>query len=242
MASRVRAFYNWLWDTDRLEDYLEHNLADRLKMPPKETDVDEPLSLEQVQKLLLLSPTIEHYAMCLTILRTGLRRGELNSLRTEGITAPTTEGGLGRAFISGKRKSYSVPFTEDVYLALKAIAPPEGYVFYGLNPSRPLAPNTISRKIHEAFEAAGIKMASNGPQMLRHTWVVFNKERASTAVTAALARHDPTVTMKTYGRFGDPFLDQEFQRVQDSIELPGLPQHLGTQRTLPLEELEEVRT
>ncbi|MCH8987936.1 MAG: site-specific integrase [Chloroflexi bacterium] len=105
----------------------------------------------------------------------------------------------------------------------------------GRDPVTPVTPNLTSKWVSDALDAAGINADTNRPQILRHTFNAMVKRRASTENTARMSRHDPMLTMRVYGRLGDPEIDAEYIKVSATINLPPPPAHLGIQHQLPME-------
>ena len=235
LASRLRAFYTWLWQRGELDDFLIYNPFDRLRLPPVGKDVLQPLSPDQVNQLLASPPTRRHYIICRAFIEAGFRRRELCSLTVDGLEAPT--GKLpGRAFATGKTGNWGVLLTPTLYRLLKSIAPASGYVFHGKTPERPLSADLVTHMVGETFAAAALKMEHNGPQILRHTFSVRMKQATSTAAAAAFTRHDVGVSMRTYGRFSDVYMGEEFTKVNESLPLKEEPWWFGQQQPLGLED------
>lgn len=235
-AARLRAFYNWLWKRKKyIRKYTQTNLFDDIEMPNKGGDILTPLTEANVVQLLSSAPTMRQYAAMIVCVGAGLRRGEASRIRAE-LMEPATETSPARVFFDGGKKgNASVPVTQKIYDALKDIAPPKGYVFHGRDPGSPITPNAFTSMVADAFKAAGISADMNGPQILRHTFNAMVKRRASTENTARMSRHDPMLTMRVYGRLGDPEIDAEYIKVSATINLPPPPKHLGIQHQLPME-------
>ncbi len=238
IAGRVKALYTWLWKRGMLDDYVQYNLFDRIDLPSKPKDaVPTPLTQAQAQHLLQSAPSSLHFDVCYTLLRTGVRRGELQSMKAENLEPPVTEGGPGRIWITGKTGSYSILVPPEAYRYLTARAPESGYIFPGRYAGEPVAVNWISALVHQAFAMAELDMGNghNGPQILRHTFASWSKQHTdNTAASAALAHHSLNMHVSTYGRISDGYLGEQLMKMTKAVELPDKPWWFSAQGTLPL--------
>lgn len=239
MAGRLRAFYNWLW---RRKKYLRQHGSNPfaedgdIEMPDKWDEPYFPLTLEQVYALLAAAPDMEHYALIYCLVRTGIRRGELRTLRADRLEAPVVDGSPGHAsFEHGKRGLATIPIDPDGYQMLKDIAPSTGYVFHGRDINVPYHADTISEMVARVFDLSGVDSPVKGPQMLRHTFVALFKTRSTNAaMSAQVARHDIDMNTRVYGRLGSAEVDAEYMKVVPNIPMPPPPAHLGMQGQMAL--------
>jgi site-specific recombinase XerD len=82
----VRSFSSWACE----EGYLEENIMQRLKLPRLPTTQPEPLSEEDIRKVLAVSldhtlERLRNYSMLVLFLDTGLRLNELITLKQSRI-------------------------------------------------------------------------------------------------------------------------------------------------------------
>jgi len=240
MASAVRTFYNWLWRRKKyLREFGDNPFGENgdVEMPDKWDEPYFPLTLEQVHTLLAAVPDMEHYALVYCLVRSGLRRGELRTLRADRLEAPVDDESPGHAaFEHGKRGLAIVPIDPEGYGYLKKIAPPSGYVFHGRDINVPYHADTISNMVQRVFDLAGIDSPVKGPQMLRHTFIALFKTRATNAgMSAQVARHDIDMNTRVYGRLGSGEIDAEYMKVVPNIPMPPPPAHLGMQGQMAME-------
>ena len=113
------------------------------------------------------------------LLDTGVRIGELASLRTELISSDEIQ-------VRGKTGDRRVPITPEARAALMRIAPPMGPVFNGwpgrppagglapFGPNvRPMTTATLKDRIRRLVERAGVRGEKTGPHTFRHTFATM---------------------------------------------------------------------
>lgn len=171
----ARAMYRWGADT-----YGVDNIAARAKPPrlPRKS----PRVFTQGELRLIFAAARrfgprEHAAVT-TLLDTGVRIGELASLKTERISQesafdPRTGEQLALIVLTvdGKTGERRVPATGATLAALMAIAPPTGYIFRATKgPDRPLPVASLKDRVRDVVTAAGLTGQKLGPHTFRHTF------------------------------------------------------------------------
>lgn len=108
------------------------------------------------------------YAAVAVLLDTGMRIGELASLRAEHIEP-------GAVTVTGKVGQRRVPLTSSGHRALLPIVPPAGYVFRPVpaNPERPYNVQALGDRVRRVFVRAGVAGPKAGPHVLRHTFATM---------------------------------------------------------------------
>ncbi len=117
-------------------------------------------------------------AIITTLLDTGVRVGELASVRTERISQEdvfdfkTGERlAIAVLIVDGKTGERRVPATAETVAAIMRIAPPTGQVFRALKgPDRPLPVSTLKDRVRDILTLAGLTGRKLGPHTFRHTF------------------------------------------------------------------------
>ncbi len=115
LGRAVRSFSTWAFE----EGYIEENVMRRLKLPQLPNTNPEPLSEEEIQRVLKASlyetdEKLRNFAILMLFLDTGIRLGELVSLKLSKI-----DFALGEMTVFGKgRKERKVPIGTQAKRAL----------------------------------------------------------------------------------------------------------------------------
>lgn len=158
----IRALYNWSEKPPRNWPNIARNVTTpggRKKMLPRVfSNAELALIYREAQR-----DPLDHAAVAVLI-DTGMRIGELASLRTEHID---DEGVL----VDGKTGQHRVPMTPTARRAVMRIAPPTGPVFRSQRGQRrPLTCHSLKLRIRRLFKRAGLSGPKLGPHTLRHTF------------------------------------------------------------------------
>ena len=172
----VRSFSSWATE----EGYLEDNLMCRLKLPALPKTLPEPLSEEEIRRVLgiCLDHTLvrlRNFAIMMLFLDTGLRLSELVNLRLSKI-----DFAIGEMTILGKgNKERKVPVGSQTkralieYLSKERPEPEnpldEDTVFLNSD-RRPITQNVVEKVFERVKKAAGLPKFH--PHICRHTFSV----------------------------------------------------------------------
>ena len=172
----MRSFSSWAYE----EGYLEENVMQRLKLPKLPTIQPEPLSEEEIRKVLAicLDHTLErlrNYSMLMLFLDTGIRLNELITLRQSKIDFV-----IGEMTVLGKgNKERKVPIGSQAkkalidYLTKERPEPenPRDADCVYLNADRhPISNEVVEKVFQRVKKAAGLP--NFHPHICRHTFSV----------------------------------------------------------------------
>lgn len=178
----LRAFFSFLvLDEVIAEDDNPMRLVKRPRVPMTEI---EPLAMEQIRNLLDTFDTAKpaghrDYLICLLILDTGLRSGEVTSLAVNdvnfgksSIVVNNGKGGKRRIVYMGRKmRGMLVDYAETVRPLIangrQAFFPPAGNSRH-----EQLRVCYLSHVIHDKMHEAGIKTNGSSTHRLRHTFAV----------------------------------------------------------------------
>jgi site-specific recombinase XerD len=172
----IRSFSNWACE----EGYLEEHVMHRLKLPPLPKTQPEPLTEEEIRKVLTmcLDHTLESYrnfAMMMLFLDTGLRLSEVIHLRLSRV-----DFALGEMTVLGKgNKERKVPFGSQAKKALidylTRVRPEtenklnSDRVFLN-SQGHPITQEVVEKVFQRVRAAAGVPHLH--PHVCRHTFAV----------------------------------------------------------------------
>ena len=155
---RLRTFWTWLC----AQGLCEANPMLDMPSPLRRRKLPRVLTDCEIQMLLGVTTNERNRAMLITLLDTGLRVGELVSLRRNGVRPD----GL---TVSGKVGERTVPVSPAVYRLLCRQGN-EKFVWLGLNGR--LSRWGCQQAVRSSMEAAGLLPPKLGPHTLRHTFGV----------------------------------------------------------------------
>jgi site-specific recombinase XerD len=154
-------------------------------------------------------------AMLLLLARLGLRAGDVVGLRLADI-----EWGQGRLRVVGKgRRETRLPLPQDVgdailgYLEIERPVSATDHVFLtARTPIRPISSSGLHDVFARAIERAGVKAASRGTHVLRHSLATrLLREGATLDAIGALLRHRNVATTALYAKVDIGLLRQVSQ-------------------------------
>lgn len=174
-ARSLKAFSTWLHE----DGYTETNILARMKAPKVPKILIEPLNEDELRKILLCIPQhtpegARNFAVVLTFLDTGIRLGELVTLKLEDV-----DFGLGQFKVFGKgAEERSVPIGTTAKRAviryLEHYRPesvnPQSEVLFLNTAGRPLTRNGVSQMLRRIAKKVDIPRLR--PHLLRHTFAV----------------------------------------------------------------------
>jgi site-specific recombinase XerD len=172
----VRSFSSWAAE----EGYLEENVMRRLKLPPLPKTLPEPLSEEQIRKVLSVSldntlERLRNFSMMMLFLDTGLRLSELINLRLSRVDLAQ-----GEMTILGKgSKERKVPIGSQAKKALvdylsrerpEPDNPQDADRVYLSADGRPITQETVEKVFQRIKKVADLPRFH--PHICRHTFSV----------------------------------------------------------------------
>lgn len=163
-------------------------------------------------------------ALFLVLLDTGVRIGELASIRAEGIELH--HGGpepVLAVVVEGKTGQRRVPIRPETYQAIARIAPPAGSVFRALKgPDRPAPVSTLKDRVRTVIERAGLSGPKCGPHTFRHTFAtVYLSGGGDIYRLQRLLGHASIRQTMVYLHFADPDTWSEHARLSPLVQLRG---------------------
>jgi len=174
-ARSLKAFSTWLYE----DGYTENNILKRMKAPKVPKVLIEPLTEDELRKILLCIPQhtpggARNYAIVLTFVDTGIRLSELVGLKVEDV-----DFGAGCFTVFGKgAEERSVPIGTTAKRAMirylehfrpEPVNPHEDRLFLNMA-GQPLTRNGISQMLRRIAERTEIPRLR--PHLLRHTFAV----------------------------------------------------------------------
>jgi integrase/recombinase XerD len=176
LGRAVRSFSSWAYE----EGYLDENVMHRLKLPHLPNTLPEPLSEEEIERVLkaCLDDALErlrNFAMLMLFLDTGIRLDELVNLKLSKI-----DFAVGEMAVFGKgRKERKVPVGTQAkkalmdYITLQRPDPvnpqDEDQVFLNAD-GYPMTREAVEKVFQRVKKAAGV--AKFHPHACRHTFSV----------------------------------------------------------------------
>ena len=182
------------------------DLARRLTVVRQPRRLPSVLSAEEVALLLQAAPGAKYKAALATAYGAGLRVSEVVSLKVGDIDS---ERMLIRIEQGKGRKDRHAMLSPQLLELLRAwwregrrsgVLLPQGWLFPGQNPIQPLSTRQLSRAVHAAAEAAGIKKRVT-PHTLRHSFATHLLEQdIDVRVIQVLLGHSKLDTTALYTR------------------------------------------
>lgn len=148
----------------------------RIKRPKREKRLPKILSQVEAQALVDALDNEKHCAILSLLYSTGLRLGELISLKPEDIDSSRKVVRV----VKGKgNKSREIPVPDSLIIQLRAYYKaylPEKYLFAGQLKNRPYSASSVEEIVKKAAKKAGLKKRPS-PHMLRHCFATHMLER-----------------------------------------------------------------
>ena len=155
------------------------DMAGEIPVPRRAKQLPAVLSVGEVKRLIAAFVNPKHRMMALLLYSAGLRVGELVKLRVNDLDLERgmirVRGGKGR---KDRYTLYSAQVA-DAIVAWRKLVPvldPDGYVFVGFRPGRPITARTVQRVITLAAQDAGIRKRIT-PHTLRHSFATHLLEQ-----------------------------------------------------------------
>ena len=165
----------------------------------------------------------QDFLMVITFLDTGIRVGEMASVRASSIRLPWL-------WVTGKRGRRRVPILKPMADMLLAHQGDDGVIWRSSKTGGAMTTNGIQKRITALFQAAGIDdQKKNGPHTLRHSMATKYIERdGNVAILQQILGHKTLTQTNRYVTLaGRPVLAQHAEK---SLALDYLPQ----QQTIPV--------
>jgi len=174
-ARSLKAFSTWLYE----DGYTETNILKRMKAPKVPKMLIEPLTEDELRKILLCIPQhtpagARNFAIVLTFTDTGIRLGELVGLKVEDV-----DFGAGRFTVFGKgAEERGVPIGTTAKRAMirylehfrpEPVNPREDRLFLNMA-GDPLTRNGVAQMLRRIAERTEIPRLR--PHLLRHSFAV----------------------------------------------------------------------
>lgn len=163
-------------------------------------------------------------ALFLVLLDTGIRIGELASIKTENIEIDHSgpEPVLAMT-VQGKTGQRRVPLRPETYQAIARIAPPTGAVFRCLKgPDRAAPVATLKDRVRTMLERGGLSGSKLGPHTFRHTFAtMYLRAGGDIYRLQRLLGHATIKQTMVYLHFDDPETWSEHARLSPLVQLRG---------------------
>lgn len=163
-------------------------------------------------------------ALFLVLLDTGIRIGELTSIKTESIEIDNSGPEPVLAVtVQGKTGQRRVPMRPETYRAIARIAPPTGYVFRAVKgPDRPAPVTTLKDRVRTIIARAGLTGRKLGPHTFRHTFAtMYLRAGGDIYRLQRLLGHATIKQTMVYLHFDDPETWSEHARLSPLVQLRG---------------------
>lgn len=150
----IRAFLLWARDVHQVPPPVLRRLFRKPRSAPPVFLVEE-----ECAQLLEAMRTRPDHVMVQLLISTGMRAGELCSLRRQGVRAAFV-------LVAGKTGEHRYPVSDELRRELLDLGP--SWVFAGARGGQ-LSPDGVYRRVRAGMDRAGIAAAKRGPHVLRHT-------------------------------------------------------------------------
>jgi integrase/recombinase XerD len=222
----VRAMCNWAQRRHRVPS------AAAAVIPPKASNrLPRVFTQGELRRIFEVAQLdARDYAAVSVLLDTGVRIGELTSVRTERIERETlADGSTTLALtVTGKVGDRRVPLSSSAYQAVMRIAPPAGAVFRSW-PGRVLAPGretrpmtvaTLKDRIRRVVERAGVTGDKLGPHTFRHTFAtMYLRAGGDIYRLQRILGHTSIKQTQVYLHLADPEAFEEHSRLSPLRQL-----------------------
>ena len=161
------------------------------------------------------------------LIDTGIRIGELHSIRAERIEYDDQQG-TAAVTVHGKTGSRRVPLTTQARAALMRIAPPTGPVWTcqpgptvrHMRNAKPMAKTTLELRIRAVIQRAGVTGPKTGPHTFRHTFAtMYLRQGGDIYRLQRLLGHASIKQTTVYLHLADPEAFEEHSRLSPLTQL-----------------------
>lgn len=222
----LRAFFNWCVE----DGILPSSPMERIPVPVDRPDQIQPMTDEQMLKLLVASKKTTHAkrdeAIILLLLDTGMRASELVGLKVKDIDL---QGG--NATVEGKGgKTRYLPFSREVKRALynymnEEERRPEDTLFLGdrgYGAGEPMSRHALRFLLGRLGKAAGISGTRCSPHTVRHTFAInFLRAGGNVFTLQTLLGHTHIAMTQKYLMLAQCDLEAQHRRFSPVARLKG---------------------
>ena len=228
----LQAFFNYHIDAGNVDPaVLKRKL--RIKLPQTLPRAIDPGDIRQL--LLAVSTHIRNRALLLTLLRTGMRIGELLNTRMREVNLGEKRIEIYQAHkdLSGRVVYLSADAQAALHEWIKVRTVDAVYLFYGRS-GRPLSYETARAVFHKYLAQAGISHKGYTLHCLRHTFAseLLNAGMRLECLQQLLGHSDIEMTRR-YARLTDNTRKEEYFKAMQIIERGQLNGHYRFDRTVP---------
>jgi len=211
----VYAFFRYLVTENVIgPELLERKI--RVKIP---RSLPKAICTEDILRLFSVIDHVRERAIYLTLLRTGMRIGELMNLRVNDVDLDKQEIKIyqGEKNSVGRVVYLSDDACAGMKLWMKQRNPRKSYLFYGLY--GPLGYTTISQRFHKYQERAGLSAKRYTLHQLRHTFAtdLLNAGMRLECLQELLGHTKIEVT-RIYAKLSDATREEEYFKAMAKIE------------------------
>ncbi len=229
--ARVRTFQTWL-QTDDDWRHVGATLPSFKGITPaadtKQPDVLTPQELEDVLNAAKRIP--HHYCLFVIAQQTGIRPWMIRKLTWDMLKRENFKGF--NTVDKKKKPSYYVAITADVMQLILTTSPTaetkEGYLFPAKDGGI-MRHDTLTQIFRRHFQEAGVNKQSNGPYMLRHTYIQRVRDKYGVDVAAKLAGNSVAMVERVYGKTPNIVIEHLADKVSKEL---GQPINLDRQATI----------
>ena len=215
MWRKLRTFYIWLE-----EEGIGPNVMRRIPAPPLKDRLPRSFSHEEVQRLLSSAGSSRDYAILITLLDTGMRVGELASIRRHSFTP------LG-VMVSGKTGDRIIPVSVPILQLLKQQG--HGDAVWKANNGKkgPMTSSGLQQVVRRTMIKAGFEIPKIGPHTLRHTFAVqYLMNGGDYSSLQTILGHRKVQTTMIYAAMSIDLVAQQHHRFSPMAEIPTSRKHL----------------
>lgn len=226
----MKAFFNYHIDAGNIDpDVLKGKL--HIKLPQSLPRAIDP---EDVQRLLAVIENIRDRALILTLLRTGMRIGELRTTQMKEVNLKEKRIEIYEAHknLTGRVVYLSEDAERALHEWIKRRAVDIDFLFYG-HKGRPLGYEAVREKFQKYLAKAGLSQKGYTLHCLRHTFAseLLNAGMRLECLQQLLGHSDIEMTRR-YARLTDNTRKEEYYKAMAIIERGQLNGHYRRDRSL----------
>lgn len=226
----MKAFFNYHIDAGNIDpDVLKGKL--HIKLPQSLPRAIDP---EDVQRLLAVIENIRDRALILTLLRTGMRIGELRTTQMKEVNLKEKRIEIYEAHknLTGRVVYLSEDAKSALHEWIKKRAVDTDFLFYG-HKGRPLGYEAAREKFKKYLAKAGLSQKGYTLHCLRHTFAseLLNAGMRLECLQQLLGHSDIEMTRR-YARLTDNTRKEEYYKAMEIIERGQLNGHYRRDRSL----------
>ena len=202
----LKALSIWAWREYDLPDFFSRAARRRVQPPTSASSKKQGprfLTDDEARRLVNAADTFLDKTIIRTLLFTGIRIGEMCSLKAENIYEDYIE-------VYGKTGQNRVNITPDLHNDLKMLSEDSGAVFRDCT-GKPMKVCAAGKRVRVCMLRAGITGKKLGPHTLRHTFgYMFQRDCGDLKALQTILGHTQIATTSIYSHLTDKDVQQKY--------------------------------